>query len=441
MRLPVLAGLALLSQSALLVNIGGLARPEHMRYQRAVQLPSDRSGVACVALDAQVLAHTASAAHNDLRLFRTGANGSVSEVPYTLTESGPEPVADATATPENTAVHGNELAFDLRMPARLYSEVRLRLDLRDFVATATVEGRDGRGKRASLGSVPVFDLSAAHDGRWTSLLLAESNWPELHIVLAVRTPEGKPLLGLTPGMVQGAAVPPSRTRQTQFVPVVETRRVEQRGTMSAAVLRVPAHVPVERVAFTFQPGFEGNFSREVTVSARADGAPVMDTEATDAGAIAHVSLASGDPRLYPIALREDAVNATLGATLVRPATVLVAVHNEGLPPLPIRSVALEMRERKLCFPVEPGGSYTLRYGDAALPEPRYDEGAMAIPAQVVDAHLEPILGPEEKNPHFVQRHDTRPLLRRHPEIFWLLLLVCGGTMGGTALQYVQQRRA
>ena len=92
---------------------------------------------------------------------------------------------------------------------------------------------------------------------------------------------------------------------------------------SIALLRVPAHVPVERVAFQLAPGFTANFSREVTVSARPDDMPITDTEARDAGAIEHVSLPSGDARLYPISLRDEALDATLGATLARPATVLL----------------------------------------------------------------------------------------------------------------------
>ena len=436
MKLSLLTAVALLWQSSLLVNIGGVARPEHMRYQRTLRVPSGRDGIACTALDATLLAHTASPAHSDLRLFRDERGAGEAEVPYTLTESGPEPLADAPAVAEHVMVRGDTLAFDLRMPARDYSEVRLRLGMHDFVATATAEGRDRQGRHAPLGSVPVFDLSAQHLGQWTLLLLGESSWPILHVSLTVRTPEGAPRTDLTPAMVQGAAVPPSRTRQTVFVPVVATGQIEQRGSLSVAVLTVPAHVPVERVAFGYEPGASGNFSREVTVSARADGAPVTDTEATDAGPITHVSLPSGDPRLYPIALREDAVNATLGATLVRPATVLVAVDNGGQTPLPIRSVALEMRERKLCFAALPEGAYTLRYGDAALSAPGYDTRALTPSAQVVDA----VLGPEERNPHFVPRRDTRPLLGRHPELFWLLVLLCAGMMGGTALQYVQQRR-
>ncbi len=428
---------AFLFEGSLLVNLGAPARPEHLRYERDLHVPSGSSGMGCAVLDATVLGHTASPAHSDLRIFRRFAGDSGMEVPYTLTESGPEPVNDTAASVEHVTQAGNALSFDLRMPARPYSEVRLKLALNDFVATATAEGRDrGGGAHKPLGSVALFDLTAQHLGRWTSLLLQETDWPVLHVTLTLRTPSGQPMEGVSPKVVEGAEVPPSRARQTRFVPTVSTEQVEQRGSLSVALLRVPAHVPVERVTFSFQPGFTGNFSREVTVSARADRAPLTDTEALDAGQIAHVNLPSGDPRLYPIALHEDGLNATLGATLARPATVLVAVNNDGRGPLPIRSIALGMRERKVCFFADGGGAYTLRYDDPALSAPAYDESALAVPAQPLDVEL----GPETTNPHFHPRPDTRSYLKRHPEFFWLVLLLCGGMMGGSALHHVQHRR-
>ncbi len=436
MKLPGVLLAAMLWQSPLLVNIGAPARPEHLRYERGVRVLSGGSGVSCLVLDATTLAHTASPAHSDLRLFGHIRSEPESEVAYTLTESGPEPVADTAAAAEHVTVSGNQLSFDLRMPARPYSEVKLRLRMQNFVGTAAVEGRGLHGERQALGNVAVYDLSGQHLGHWSSLLLAELTWPVLHIVLDVRTPGGAPLTGLATGMVGGAEVPPSRLRQTLYVPTVSTSVIDQRGFLSIAMLRVPAHVPVERVAIGLEPGMTANFAREVTVSARADRAPVTDTEALDAGAIAHVSLPSGDPRLYPIAVREDALDATLGATLVRPATVLVAINNNGRGPLPIRSVTLEMRERRMCFFADRETTYTLRYGDEALTAPAYDESALKVQGTVREVQL----GPERENPRFQARHDHRPILKRHPEIFWLAILLCGGMMGGSALHHVQHRR-
>ena len=437
MRLPEFVAAALLWQSALLVNIGTPAAPEHLRFQRQLLLPAAAGGYACAALDAEVLSHTASAAHNDLRIYR-GYPGSAAqaETPYTLTESGPEPVADAEARVENLTSTGNVVHFDLRMPLRVYSEVQLRLRLHEFVGTVLVTGDDAYGRRKDLGSFGIFDLSAEGLGSWTVLEMAETATPVLHVSLTLRTPAGRPVGSLPPAVLAGASVPPSRERQTLYAPVVSTGTLIQQGSVTAAVLHVPEHVPVERIRFTLPPGYAESYDREVRVRARAEGDPAAETEAMDAGAIQHVRWPSGDPRLNPIDVTNDAVDATTGATLGSSAVVRVLIENGGLPPLPIQSVILEMRQRKLCFLAQPGATYTLRYGDPALRAPIYDETALP---EVRGTALPASVGPEQRNPLWRPRRDARPFLDRHPEVFWLIVLACGGMMGGTALQYVQDR--
>ena len=164
----------------------------------------------------------------------------------------------------------------------------------------------------------------------------------------------------------------------------------------------------------------------------------------DAGAIQHVRWAPGDPRLNPIDVRTDSVDATTGATLAGRATVRVSVLNGALPPLPIERVSLEMRERRVCVLARPGAVYTLRYGDPALAAPVYDGAAFADEAALAAATQTPVLaelGPERRNPRWRPRRDARSYLDRHPEVFWLAVLLCGGSMGAIALHFVQQREA
>ena len=441
MRISEFLAAALLWQSALLVNIGTVAAPEHLRYQRELRLPAEAQGLACATLDAEVLARTASAAHNDLRIYRVyrsyAAPAAQAEVPYTLTESGPEPVAAADAPVTHVARSGGALQFDLQMPLRAYSEVELRLRTHNFVGTAVVTADDGHGGRKDLGTFGLFDLTTAGLGHWTVLPMAETSAPVLHVALSLRTPEGKPITALPLAIIAGAAVPPSRERQTVYTPVV-SGAVQPGNGSSVAVLHVPAHVPVERLLFTLRPGTEENYFREVTVRAKTDGDPVAETEVMDAGAIQNVRWAPGDPRLNPIHVTQNSVDATTGATLGGKATVRVSVVNGTQPPLPIERVTLEMRERKVCFPVTPGTGYTLRYGDPALAAPIYDEASFA---SVKGAPVFAELGPETRNPKWKPRTDPRPYLDRHPEVFWLVVLACAGMMGGTALHFVQHRAA
>ncbi len=437
--------LALAWQTALLVNIGSPADPEHLRYERAVHLPSvpGGSGVACVALDAAVFAHAALPGAADLRLYR-GDPGSLpqAEVPYLLTESGPEPIDAAAVRPSGIARTRGELHFDLTMPPRAYSELRLQMNARDltqdFVGTVLVSAESaGKGprKRSSLGNFAIFDLHREGLGRWTTLPMAESTAPVLHLTLALRTPAGQPMADLPTTLVERVDVPPSRERQTVYTPVATTTSFAQRGGATVATLHVPAHVPVEELRIAPAPGPGPNFARAVAVTARADDDPFTEPEILDAGLLQTTRIPSGDPRLNPIDVEETNFPSTLGATLASPATVEVAVANGAGAPLPLASATLAMRERRLCFTALPGAVYTLRYGDPALVAPFY-----ADPPQASATVLNAELGPQKRNPHWTTRRDHRRFFDRHPELFWMLVLACTGTMGGTALQFVQDRR-
>lgn len=431
---------ALLWQSALVVNIGTPAAPEHLRFERALRIPGAAGGLFCVTLDGQVLAHTASAAHDDLRLYRTNPGSlAQAETPFLLTESGPEPVADAEVAPVNVRHHGDGLQFDLHMPPRAYADVVLRLGARNFVGTVVVSGETVAGERknpGNFGSFGIYDLSAQGLGRWTVLPMAETTAHVLHLTLDLRTPEGRPVRRLPLALLQGAAVPPSRERQTLYTPVASTGEVRRLGNMSAADMQVPEHVPVERIRFVLPPEFGQNYLREVIVRDRAEDDPGAETEVMNAGAIQHVRWPADDPRLNPIDVTANSVDATIGATLASRATVRVLVANGTEPPLPIRGVVLEMRERRVCFRAAAGAPYVLRYGDAALAAPVYDQAAL-LDANSPSGSAE--LGPERPNPQWQRRTDARPYLDRHPEVFWLLVLLCTGMMGGTALHFVQHR--
>lgn len=452
---PVLLA-ALAWQTASLVNIGSPADPVHMRYERAVRLPSGplAGGVVCTVLDAAVFAHAALPGAADLRLFRAdpGTPGGA-EVPYLLTESGPEPVDAAAVRPSRIHRTDRDLHFDLTMPPRAFSELRLQMDTRgfdrDFVGTALVsaEGASkvpgkGFGERTSLGNFGIFDLHREGLGRWTTLLLAESTAPVLHLTLALRTPAGQPIADLPPTLVESVDVPPSRERQTVYTPVATTTFFAGRGDATVGTLHVPAHVPVEELQVVPAPGPGPNFARAVVVTARTDDDPFNEPEILDAGTLQRTRIPSGDPRLNPIDVEERNFPSTLGATLAHPATIEIAVANGAGPALRLASATLEMRERRLCFNpafnaafgAAQGATYTLRYGDPALLAPLY-----ADPPETAASARTAVLGPETRNPQWIHRRDRRPFFDRHPELFWIVVLLCSGTMGGTALQFVQHR--
>jgi len=430
MRAAWMLGALLLQAAGPALNtaLGPVAEPLHLRWERAIVLPAHTLGDACAVLDASVFAHASDRSANDLRVF----DGGNVEVPFLLTESSPQTVGNDVAEVQNLSAMGDRVVFDLRMPARAYSEVDLGLNAKDFVAVAEVEAPTVWG-REKLGSFTLFDLSSQHLSRSTALNLAEATYPLLHVTLRFTGTDGKPLT-LAPNVLQGATVPPSRQAQTLYTTVASTRGLAQQGRDTVARIAGPAHVPVERVRVVLDPAFDGNFVRDVTITARDGAEPEDRLDGT-------ISRAVLEPRglvaAPPVRSEKLGVDAVLAANLYEDATVTVTVHNGDDKPLPMKAVELRMHERKLCFGAEPGRHYTLRYGDPALKAPQYDF------ARLFDANgpsVSAALGPEVANPHFTPRKDVRPYFDRHPEVLWVALFGVVAVLGATALASARRQR-
>jgi hypothetical protein len=234
-------------------------------------------------------------------------------------------------------------------------------------------------------------------------------------------------------MVAGAEVPPSREAETVYSVVAETSAVATVGRESRATFEIPARVPVERVAFVLAPGFKGNFSRDVRVTALAekagedDRAPLAETLS---GTILRVHTTEAGRE---IRTEELGVPATLGANLQSGAKVEVAIENGDDQPLPIAAVRLEMREREVCLDAAAaGGAVALYYGDSRLAAPVYDYDRVFAPS---DKALVAELGPETLNPGYrAPAEEERPFTERHPEVLWIALLAVMCALGVVALR-------
>ena len=453
------------------------------RYVRSLSLPKNASGAACTVLDASVYAHASSPSLDDLRVFRVAKDGKASgppqEIPFVIRYSQAAPSDAQTATVRDLRQGRDELEFDLLMPARAYTQVDLDLAAENFIATASVTGfggvRGAGGASATLRATPLgefvlFDLTAQHLARSTSLALQESTFPRLHIRLRLRSPSGGAFPHLSTAVVRGATVPASRVAQTLYSVVASTSAVVQSGGTTVAQFHVPAHVPIEQVRFLLNPAGAaaqtgpGEFLRRVEVTAQAqrqtagrqDGAP-GEAEPVDDQA----PLSSGDPAQPPPevvsgeiwrvarpavsgapAVRAERLTlaAVLASNLHDPATVRVVVEDQGQTPLNIRSVQLEMRQRTLCFDASAGAAYTLRYGDPGLREDETGEvgGALAsLPAEPMVATL----GLEEVNSGYVRRPMKRTYDERNPDLHWVALLAAIAVLGtAVSRQATQQGR-
>lgn len=433
--------IAILLWQAAPANEPPVAQPSAMQYERAIHVPAG-TGQACAVLDAQIFPHAAPSLA-DLRMFPAGSGSGLShEVPFAITLS--EAVTEETQAARvlNLGSEGGKIVFDLEMPARAYTDVTLNLDpaIRDFLATATVSGSDAlnSGKATSLGSFTLFDLSAQHLSRDTTLPLEESMFRYLHVALSVAPAPGAPqgvAARLVPAMVQGAQVPPSREAQILYSTVAETSSIATVGRESRAAFQLPLRVPVERVEFVLAPGYKGNFSRDVRVTALAqpDAKPGEDERAPlpeiVSGTILRVHTTEAGREIRS---EELGIPAILGANLQRGAKVDVVIENGDDQPLPIASVRLEMRRREVCFDASAAaGGLALFYGDSRLVAPVYDYARLF---EAADKPLVAELGPEVQNPDYRAPLEERPFTERHPEALWIVLIAVICALGMVALR-------
>ena len=435
MRAALLLALLLWQVGA--ANEPQVAQPGAMRYERAIHVAGnerqDGAVQACAVLDAPIFAHAAPSL-TDVRLFPVQDAAAAHEVPYAITLS--EAVSEETETAHvlNLGSAGGKIVFDLEMPARSYTDVVLNIDpaVHDFIASATVTGMDTlRGKETALGSFTLFDLAWQRLSRDTTIPLQESTFKVLHVELSISPAAGSAVTRFFPSMILSASVPPSREAQTIYTTVAGTAALVTKGRESVAIFEVPARVPLERVSFALAPGFTGNFSREVRVNAMADamddgGRAALTEEVTGNIQRVHTSEAGREIRSEQLG-----VDAILGANLQHAAKVEVTIENGDDQPLPIASVRLEMRQRKICFDAPAAGSLALFYGDSRLAAPVYDYARLFVASRTA---LVAELGPEGLNPNYRAPGDTTPFADRHPELLWIALIAVICALGTVALK-------
>jgi hypothetical protein len=395
------------------------AQSQYFRYERSVAAPGGVTQ-ACAVLDATVFPHSAPYL-KDLRLIPVGPGSRGTEIPYAITLSEPLEQETESVQGANATMSGHTLNFDLKMPPRPYSDVILDLAGKNFIAIATVTG-GGPGAQARLGEFILFDLTSQHLGRSTTLHLAEAHYATLHVTLQWTAAEGTSPMSLTPAMILGATVPPSREAQSLFTTVAETSTIMQAGNSSVAHFVLPQRVPVERISIVLAPDFTGNFSRTVRIEDHRAGDPASAGE-TIVGTIQRVHLEQAG---HQIAQQELSIVTTLGANLQGPADVQVAIENRDAQPLPIAAIKLEMRERKLCFDARmaPSGS-TLFYGD---PSPSVARNAYAPVFVAGEEVAVARMGSETPNPIYHARpSETLPLERRQQLLWAGMLLIVSTT--------------
>jgi hypothetical protein len=395
---------------------------QYFRYARPVQNTPLQSRQACVLLDKEVFAH-ADTQLSSLRLY----NGET-ETPYALNYSAPSESAPKTIAALNTGTRNGATSFDAAMPEGSYSNVDLDVDARDFIATVRVSGSQTQsGPSTNLGSYTIFDFTRQKLGRSTVLHLPESDFRYLHFRI-----DGP----IHPDQVTGLSTGRLSAGEPQYVTVATSTAVQQKGRDSTLTFSVPANVPVDRIVFA--PGAQPvNFSRDVTVTI----APAVVRPATDAeeplpptvlsGNLLRIHTTQNGHKIDEEHLAIEAPYQTFNTT----TKWTIAIHNEDDAPIDLQSVSLQMIARTLCFNAQPGASYKLYYGDDALSAPGYDYAKLF--SQDKNA-AQASLGPEQQNPQYQSRPDTRPFTEKHPALLWIVLIAAIILLGLIAIRSSRQ---
>jgi hypothetical protein len=327
-----------------------------------------------------------------------------------------EPEIDAL----NLGVRGGQTVFDAAVPSGPYSDLQLKLAAKDFIATVSVTGSQQQtGPETKIGDFTIFDLTGQKLGRSTVLHLPRSDFRFLHFRIAGP---------LRPENIGGLTVEQSSGPEPVYALVADSAHATQRGHSSIVEFDVPAHVPVDRIAFL--PGVTpANFNRDVTVEVRPV-APAPGDSAeppalvTSSGNLLRVHILQNDHHIDQENLAIEAPRATFDS----PSKWTISIDNGDNTPLVPVAVRLQMLRRDLCF--ESGsGDYTLYYGDEKLSPPRYDLGQFFVIKDAVQAAA----GPEQLNPEYQPRPDDRPFTEKHPLLLWIALAFVICVLGAIAL--------
>jgi len=330
----------------------------------------------------------------DLRLY-----DGVSQVPYELkAEQASTASHEAEAKILNLVRRGDHTEFDLDVsPATEYNRIRLTLDHKDFLVTATVEGRDtlvGGKPSTSPNPSTLFDFSRENLGSNGTITLPLWSFRYVHVRLSP---------GILPNEVKRATVDQLQEKKAQWADAGSCQAGEPQKRKTVFRCEIPARVPVDRLRFDVAAD-QVNFRRTVSV---------VDEKGLQvgAGSISRIRMNRGGTSV-------DYEELDIRIFSPHPR-LTITVDNGDDPPLKFDAVRPQLLERRLYF--EPQGRTTLKlyYGDEKLNAPVYDyakffrEDAGAWPAQ---------LGAEIKNAAFTGRPDDRPWSERHKGVLWVAML-------------------
>jgi hypothetical protein len=381
----------------MLFTLAGSADPEaaipYFKQARDVSISApDHQNY--LVVDAAIWGH-ARPDLGDLRLY-DGAK----QVPYLLTSRKATTTAqEDEAKILNLVQRGDHTEFDLDVGAATeYNRVRLVLNKKDFLITASVSGgNELASATATAWPTPstLFDFSREKLGSNLTISLPEWSFRFLHVRLA---------RGIAPKEVQSAIIGYVQERKAFWTDAGSCGAANQEKRQTVIACEVPPSVPVDRILFVVPEG-RVNFRRLVSV-ANEKGAQV------GASLISRVRM----NRAGTSVVTDDLAVTVFGDFSGR---LTVAVENGDDPPLTFDRVQPQSLERRVYF--EPQGKTKLKlyYSDEKLTSPVYDYAKFF--REDPNAALSQ-LSPETANPEYAGRPDDRPWSERHKSLLWVAML-------------------
>jgi hypothetical protein len=348
----------------------------------------------------------------DLRIY-----DGESQVQYALSEQrGGTSSQEVAAKLLNLGSVGGRSEFDLDLfegntgQIGEYDRIRLSLDAKDFVVTASVAGSNELNAKPAtqLPATTLYDFTREELGSNSVLKLPPSTFRYLHVKLSA---------GILPAQVKGASVYNLQETKAVWTSVGSCSAASQIARTTVVNCNVPTYVPVDRVRFQVDPK-QVNFRRAISVS------DASDHRSGASGEITRVRMNRGGTTVV-----SEEMDVPIGGR--GSGQLKITVDNGDNPPLAISGVKLLSVERRVYFDPQGKSALRLYYGDDKLVFPVYDY-ARFFKADPAAAKAE--LGPGSHNPAYKGRPDDRPWSERHKGVMWLAMLLAVAVLAALAIR-------
>ncbi len=297
-----------------------------------------------------------------------------------------------------------------------YDRIRLNLDGKNFVVTASVTGSNRLGSRGGVELPPstLYDFTREDLGSNSVLKLPPSSFHYLHVKLSRE---------ISPQQVKGAAVYNLQEKKASWTSAGSCGPATQRQRSTVITCEVPARVPLDRIMFEIAPA-QVNFRRAVNVT---DG-PEM---------------AAGNAEITRVRMNRagtTVISEEMAVPVRRRSSgrLIVTIDNGDNPPLVIIRLQPQSLERRVYFDPQGKSLFKLYYGDYRLDSPVYDY-AKFFKLEPAAAKAE--LSPGAHNEAYIGRPDDRPWSERHKALLWVAMLLAVAVLAALAIRGLKSEAA